>query len=796
MSLKRYITRVLPGAVALAAMAAALASCSSVRTPAAVEGSRPVGSASTVLPDPAGCPANPGACIKRAVSERARGDERAGARTLEGVIASRPGTVWAARAAFLLGRIRLASPKRPSPDSDTAALFRLSETGGLGHMGDYFLFYEARSLAAAGDHLAAASAWGRVLDEYPDSLLLPEAEYLRAVSLESAGEAPAAEAAYRAYAARHPGHGDVADALLRLATLSLDTGGGGVKEAAGAIRKLLVDHPADPAAKGAEGLLERLRAAGGGEVELTGRERYIRAENLFDAAMFEEAAVEFTALAEDQGSGYANSGAIRLADCLVRLKRYGEAEDLMAEYLEGENPVRELDALGLLALSRLRQGDTGGLEAAAERLARSYPRSGATARALLFTARSYERGGESGRAVRAYRRIIGELAGGPNGWAAEEARWSIGWIYYTSGRYWEALNLFGESVEKGLSASARDRFLYWGGRSAENFGLADRAGELYGSLCGDHPRGYYCLMATERLAGLFGPSEGVSEIAPFAPPALGASGLSAGRGPEPSKSFMSDRHYLAARELLGLGLDAEAAEELTFLVKRHARDKGALARLAGLFYASGDYYRAFRVYRNNVYGLVVSAQDGLHGELTPPEFSYPRALVERIRGIAPEAFADPYLVAAVIREESTYNPGAVSRTGAVGLMQIMPSTGRYIAGRLGVEPFTRDDLLDPDTNIRFGAWYLGHLWRRFDHNVILTVAGYNAGPGAVSRWVATLPADPDVFIESIPYSETRNYAKKVLASYSGFLRASGARGEGTFALPSLVGKAARAAGGG
>ena len=121
---------------------------------------------------------------------------------------------------------------------------------------------------------------------------------------------------------------------------------------------------------------------------------------------------------------------------------------------------------------------------------------------------------------------------------------------------------------------------------------------------------------------------------------------------------------------------------------------------------------------------------------------------------------------AVIREESAYNPLAISTAGALGLMQVMPHTGQKIAAQVGSDGFSRERLFDPCYNIRFGSWYLGHLAEKFNHNLVYAIAAYNAGPDIVTKWIQQFGyREQDEFIESIPYTETRQYVKKVLRSY-------------------------------
>jgi soluble lytic murein transglycosylase len=118
-----------------------------------------------------------------------------------------------------------------------------------------------------------------------------------------------------------------------------------------------------------------------------------------------------------------------------------------------------------------------------------------------------------------------------------------------------------------------------------------------------------------------------------------------------------------------------------------------------------------------------------------------------------------------MREESTYRPGVESPVGAIGLMQIIPPTAERIAAQLGLEGFAPDKLRVPDLNIRFGTFYLNSLVELFSGSQPLAIAAYNAGPEAVNRWLEHDGANSDdVFVESVPYAETRKYLRRVLRS--------------------------------
>ena len=188
-----------------------------------------------------------------------------------------------------------------------------------------------------------------------------------------------------------------------------------------------------------------------------------------------------------------------------------------------------------------------------------------------------------------------------------------------------------------------------------------------------------------------------------------------------------------------------------------------------MFKAAGDYRRALASYYRYI-ALSDRRGDSL-AEI--PELAYPDWAAAHIREAGPFVPVDEYLAASVMREESAFDPDALSPAGAMGLMQLMPDTGRAMAKAAGITAFDLAELFDPGTNVRFGARYLAELGEIFDWNLAKTVAAYNAGPNAVKRWAASGPHEADEFIESIPYRETRAYTKRVIESYGNYLRYAG-----------------------
>lgn len=124
---------------------------------------------------------------------------------------------------------------------------------------------------------------------------------------------------------------------------------------------------------------------------------------------------------------------------------------------------------------------------------------------------------------------------------------------------------------------------------------------------------------------------------------------------------------------------------------------------------------------------------------------------------------DPFLVAAVIKNESGFKPGAVSPVGAIGMMQIMPETGEWIARQMGLSSYRMQQLYDPKTNIRMGCWYLSELKYEFRGNMVLQMLAYNAGRGNTHLWMSANGWDYEFGkIADIPYEESRGYVASVL----------------------------------
>src|SRR5262249_20734001 len=310
--------------------------------------------------------------------------------------------------------------------------------------------------------------------------------------------------------------------------------------------------------------------------------------------------------------------------------------------------------------------------------------------------------------------------------------------------------------------------LYWMGRAAE-LSQQPNARDVYVQLCQQYVYTYYCQLARDRINIPLSEPPASEPISATAPVNSGRSGNGeAPRVLSTRAEIEQQPAYRRAVELKTLGLESDAARELAGLTDRYSRDPEVLMALATLLNEVGAYHHALRLARARF-------RDKLErtGGIVDPalwKVAYPTGLLPIIKGQGASG-VDPFLVAAIIREESQYDQQAVSRVGAIGLMQVMPGTANTVAQRLGLPAVGRDDLFDQETNIQIGVHYVEQLLAQFSGNVALTVASYNAGPIVVKSWIALHPGrSQDEFIELIPYQETRQYVKRVLRSYREYLR--------------------------
>ncbi len=233
---------------------------------------------------------------------------------------------------------------------------------------------------------------------------------------------------------------------------------------------------------------------------------------------------------------------------------------------------------------------------------------------------------------------------------------------------------------------------------------------------------------------------------------------------EPTLSLPAalQKHWAKYRFFSNTRLWNHAAIELSFLVLQNPRDPFLILEKARFLAKTGEYRKS-----------LLSAYRLMPKESEIPSFVgkqyYPLFFLKGVEKVVEtkNPSLDPYLVLAIMHAESAFDPEAISSAGAMGLLQVIPSTGEWVLekGWVQLEGDIRTLLLAPQTNIAIGVAYFSYLLKRFNGDIILAICGYNAGPGRAASWQETLPPDRDAFIESIPFPETQTYVKRVLTNY-------------------------------
>ncbi|MEO8215737.1 MAG: transglycosylase SLT domain-containing protein [Acidobacteriota bacterium] len=339
-----------------------------------------------------------------------------------------------------------------------------------------------------------------------------------------------------------------------------------------------------------------------------------------------------------------------------------------------------------------------------------------------------------------------------------ENLWTLGWIYTSAGRDELALGIFDQYLKSYPDADYTSNALFWSAKIHEKHARKVERDALFHRLIEFYPYTNYSYRAREIL--------GISLDAP----STLASGFSFPAAE--TEATEEDARLVTVRELMGIGFTADAAREMQHLSASQPGDAVLAYHLADLYAAAGEPLKANVLIQKNFRNIVRHGGTGVPQRFW--QILYPRANWPAIEKASARSGVDPYLVSAIIRQESAFDPSIVSNAGAVGLMQIMPVEASRIAVNGGLAPVTREQLFDPETNVMVGAAEIRQKIDAMDGNTMLGIAAYNAGEQAVGRWIAkTPPQDIDTFIESIPYSETRLYVKIVTRNVSEYRRIYG-----------------------
>lgn len=335
----------------------------------------------------------------------------------------------------------------------------------------------------------------------------------------------------------------------------------------------------------------------------------------------------------------------------------------------------------------------------------------------------------------------------------DDALWFAALAQIDLAHYDAARKTLAELVRRFPRSSLVPQALYWTHRCEQlSKKPLEEVSQGYAEVIQNFPGSYYALLSAARLKEL-----GKTPPQAFPdPPEVQAAPL------PPSLSL--------AHALAQAGLFRDAATETDQQLAR-VKDRTQAIALGQALQGVGDYGSAYALAARALWGAAYHDRDPRALALM-----FPRAYRQTVEREAKAQGVDPALMWAVMRRESAFEPTQISGANARGLMQLIPPTASAIAKELKLPAPGQDALLAPDLNVKLSSWYLAALVKRFGHPV-LCAAAYNAGPSAVLRWVKDSGKLPlDLFVERIPYKETRGYVKQVVADLYNYRALYGATG--------------------
>ncbi|MCC6539881.1 MAG: transglycosylase SLT domain-containing protein [Bryobacterales bacterium] len=336
--------------------------------------------------------------------------------------------------------------------------------------------------------------------------------------------------------------------------------------------------------------------------------------------------------------------------------------------------------------------------------------------------------------------------------------WKIAFPRYMQ-RQPDAARWLREHLEKFPGSDETAAALYFLGRLAERGNDADSAKAYYQTISTRFPNFYYAVVSNQQL------QRPALAAATPSPAVLEFTGRLTLPKPGAGADFAMDEptrlRLRRARLLTQAGLVDWAELDLRYGQSNGGKKLLLAMELSRMAQARGENLPALRAIKASAPAMLTWRLED-----APKEFwrlAYPLPFREPLERYAETSGLDPYIVAGLIRQESEFDPGAISRANARGLTQVMPATGREVSRRLGFRTFTLSLLHNPDSSLRIGITYLKQILTSFNDQWHLTLAAYNAGPGRAKNWLGwgEYKEAPE-FIETIPFHETRNYVQTVL----------------------------------
>jgi len=609
-----------------------------------------------------------------------------------------------------------------------------------GDLGDYVAYYLGSSYLQTGRTAEAVATLADFSQKYPDSLLTKDAHVVYAGAL--LADNRGAEAAALLEKDRVPARPDVELGLGRAYAAT-----GQTAKALAALSNVYYRMPTSPEADTASAELKKLT---GSIAPLALADRRTRADLFAKGKRYSDAATEYRDLLDEVSPDERPGLQLALASALQKSGRSKDAKQVLNSTPDSTPDVAAQKLFLLGECARTANEDDEFLRLQAQ-LRQSAPTSQWLEQSLLAAGNVYLLRKDYDRAIDAYREMQQRF---PNGARASYAHWKVAWLSLRQGRNDEAKQEFDQQIALYPNSGEVPAALYWRARLAEEDNEPNKARAYYQKLSDRFRNFYYAELARQRLKVLKPSTEPAQYALLDRVPPLDLTNKFTTSDPP-----AEDLHVQKARLLENGGLVDFAVREIQ---AGGPSDDGnwMLAETARLYQDSGRYDRAIEVMKRGVPNYF--AVDVPELPRTYWEALFPKAYWGDLKRFSSENELDPYLVASLIRQESEFNPNAISRANAVGLMQLLPVTGKKVAKEVKMHHFSPSQLYTPTVNLQLGTRYFKSMVDKFG-SFEYALAAYNAGSDRVEDWLAAGKyRDAQEFVESIPFTETREYVQAIM----------------------------------
>ena len=614
-----------------------------------------------------------------------------------------------------------------------------------GTLGDYALYYQGFAEMRLGRTADARRTFQALQAKPPVGYLVEGAALREAECDEALGDQAAALKIYERLSKTKSTAPD--DVLMRLGRTARAVGN--ADKAVEAFMRVVYEFPFGDLAPIASSELETLPvppiAADTNRYKL----ELGRAERLFGAKRYTQARPVFDSLRPFAQGDDRELVALRLAECDYLLKRARNARDAVRPY--ADKAARQGEALYFYAVASRDLGDQAEYLRIVRRLVNDFPSQSWAEEALNSLATHYILQDDDDKADEVFRELYEKF---PAGHYAERAAWKIGWRAYRNRSYADTIRTFESAAAQFPRSDYRPPWLYWSAKAYEGLNNRAEAEARYTLVATDYLNTYYGRLAVTHLDSRAPPRRLVSTASD------GAEGAADDAG-TPSPPMPPNEHLV--RALLGLALYDQALDELHYAQKVWSDSPAIQATIGWIYNQRGDLRPGINAIKRAYPQYMAAGGEKLPNELL--KVLFPVSYWAQIKSYSAEHQLDPYLMAALILQESNFTADIKSPANAYGLMQIVPATGRQYARMLKLpKRFSIGMLTTAETNLKMGTAYFADLVRQYG-GVHYALATYNAGPGRIVRWKAAKPGlDADEFIDDIPFPETQNYVKRILGT--------------------------------